>query len=153
MTLSSNLCLFPTAFQASILPCDLLPAHPMEVGVGCWSPILRCLHTQVGCPWPSQTLPWVTRELGAKQRDNFITGPHPALDFSLGFVILCLTPCLLGLGTAPGGALSALTSHAPSAGPEPPLLGPSHWAVTLGSLQGLTSVPCDPMSEPLEGGQ
>lgn len=47
--------------------------------------------------------------------------------------------------------MTALTTHVPSLGSEPPPLGPSHWAVTLETLQGLTSIPCDPMSEPLVG--
>lgn len=89
---------------------------------------------QVGCSWSWQTLPWVMRELGAEQRGDFITGPHPALDFSLGFVILCPTPCPQALGTAPVGTRRALSSHTPSPGPEPPFLGPSHQAGTLGSL-------------------
>ena len=119
----------PLCFRPQFCPVDLPPAHPVEVEVGllgCWSPTLRCLHAHTGSPRSQQTLLWVMRELGAKQRGNFMTGPHPALDFSLGFVILCPTPCPLGLGTEPGGAVIALASHAPSLGPEPPPLDPSH---------------------------
>lgn len=99
---------------------------------------------QVGCPWSWQTPPWVMRELGAEQRGYFITGPHPALDFSLGFVILRPTPCPQALGTAPVGTRTALSSHAFSPCPEPPLLGPSHQAGALGSL-GSNLMPPTPL--------
>lgn len=81
------------------------------------------------------------RELEAKQRGNFITGPHPELDFSLGFVILCPTPCPLGLGTEPGRPVTALTSHAPSSGLETRPLDLSHWAVTVGSPRAYSQSP------------
>lgn len=80
-----------------------------------WGPV-----DQVGCPWSWQTLPWVMRELGAEQRGDFVTGPHPALDFSLGFVILSLHPALkrwalhwlaLGQLSAPTLFLQALNPH------------------------------------------
>lgn len=81
------------------------------------------------------------RELEAKQRGDFVTGPHPELDFSLGFVILCPTPCPLGLGPEPGIAVTVLTSHAPSSGPETRPLDPSRWAVTVGSPRAYSQSP------------
>lgn len=81
------------------------------------------------------------RELEAKQKGNFITGPHPELDFSLGIVIPCPTPCPLGLGTEPGRPVTALTSHAPSAGLETRPLDPRHGAVTAGSPRACAQPP------------
>lgn len=88
----------------------------------------------MGSPWSLQPLLWGRRELGAELRGPFITWPHPALDFSLSFVILYPTPCPLGLSTAQGGPVTIHNSHTPSLGPE---LLAWHFKVFLGSSLNL----------------